>query len=111
TTAGHPSPFRVQRSAGSVESLKTYDPRHGPALGLLEDSTYANCRAPLAVNDLIILFTDGLYEVDSPDHEEFGMDRLLAAVRQRASLSADRLFDELLEETRGFSKKHEFDDD
>src|SRR6266566_360939 len=54
-SAGHPSPIRVRRDTGLVEPLKTYDARHGPALGLFEKSIYPVCRCPLAVNDLIIL--------------------------------------------------------
>src|SRR5262249_28744192 len=80
-SAGHPSPLRVVRGAGTVEQLSTYDRRHGPALGLFEKAAYPVGRAPVAVNDLIVLFTDGLYEVEGPNHEEFGMDRLLAATR------------------------------
>src|SRR6266404_4211486 len=63
SNAGHPSPFRVRRDVGVVEPLKTYDPRHGPALGLFDKSIYPTCRCPIAARDLILLFTDGIYEV------------------------------------------------
>jgi serine phosphatase RsbU (regulator of sigma subunit) len=60
---------------------------------------------------LIVLFTDGLYEVEGPDHQEYGQERLLAAVRQRTQLPANQLFDELLVDIRQFSMEKEFDDD
>src|SRR5439155_2821215 len=110
-SAGHPSPLRVRRDVGTAEPLKAYDPRHGPALGLFEKSTYPICRCPLAVNDLIVLFTDGLYEVQGPSDEEFGEARLLQAVRGRVHLPAERLFDELLSTVQAFSGRQEFDDD
>ncbi len=110
-SAGHPSPLRVSRNTGQAEPLKVYDPRHGPALGLFEDSTYPTCCCPIAENDLFVLFTDGLFEVDDRGQEEFGQERLLSAVRQRARLPADQLFDELLTTIRKFGSGKEFDDD
>jgi sigma-B regulation protein RsbU (phosphoserine phosphatase) len=110
-SAGHPSPIRVRRDAGLAEPLKTYDPRHGPALGLFEKSTYPVGRCPIAVNDLILLFTDGLYEVAGPADEEFGEERLLAAVRKRVQSPADQLFAQVLNTVQTFTSKQEFDDD
>jgi len=111
SNAGHPSPFRVRRDVGVVEPLKTYDPRHGPALGLFDKSIYPTCRCPIAARDLILLFTDGIYEVDNPSQEEYGQERLLAAVRQRCALPAEKLFDELLRDVHRFSQVEEFEDD
>src|SRR5256714_2002318 len=48
SSAGHPSPIRLRRETGEAEPLKLYDPRHGPALGLFEKSSYPVCRCPLA---------------------------------------------------------------
>jgi len=110
-SAGHPSAFRVRRDVGAVDTLKSYDPRHGPAMGLFEDSTYPVCRCPLAANDLLLLFTDGLYEIDGANQEEYGQERLLAAVRQRVTLAPEPLFDEVLADVKGFSGNKEFDDD
>src|SRR5678815_1099277 len=93
-----PSPLRVARVAREVQTLKSCDPRHGPALGLFEESVYPVGRCPLAVNDLLILFTDGLYEVVAPDGQEYGQERLLKAIQERAQLPVDKLFDGLLEE-------------
>jgi sigma-B regulation protein RsbU (phosphoserine phosphatase) len=109
--AGHPSPLLVRREEGAVQPLKLYDPRHGPALGLFNNAVYPTCRVPLRVHDLLLLFTDGLYEVNNADQEEYGQERLLAAVRQRSHTPTDRLMDELLEDVRGFSGSNEFDDD
>src|SRR5205814_1292742 len=109
-SAGHPSPIRIRRDAGLAEPLKACDPRHGPALGLFEKSSYPVCRCPLEVNDLVFLFTDGLYEMQGPEQEEFGAERLLAAVQQRVHLPAERLFEELLATVRAFAGKKEFED-
>ncbi len=110
-SAGHPSPFRVQRRQGRVDTLKSIDPRHGPALGLFDKSAYPTSHCPLEVNDLILLFTDGLYEIDNPAGEEFGQERLLSAVRQQFRQPTAALFDGILAEVQRFSQCREFDDD
>jgi Serine phosphatase RsbU, regulator of sigma subunit len=111
SSAGHPSPFHVRREAGTVEPIKFWDPRHGPALGLFEKSDYPTSRCPIAVNDVILLFTDGLYEVDNEAHDEYGQERLLAAVRARHKLPTERLLNELLQDVHDFSSDKEFEDD
>jgi len=110
-SAGHPSPIRVRRNAGLAEPLKLYDSRHGPALGLFDKSFYPACRCPIEVNDLVLFFTDGLYEIEGRDYEEFGQERLLSTVQKNVRLPADELFDQLLATVRVFSLKPEFDDD
>lgn len=110
-SAGHPSPIRVRRSCGAVELLKSSDPRHGPALGLFDRAIYPTCRCPISVHDMLLLFTDGLYEVENSRHEEYGQERLLSAVRERFRLPAERLFNELLQEVQRFSASKEFEDD
>jgi phosphoserine phosphatase RsbU/P len=109
--AGHPSPLRLRRQQSNVESLKSIDPRHGPALGLFKDSVYPTCRCPIVVGDSVVLFTDGLYEVTNPAGEEYGLDRLLAAVRQRCLLPMPRLFDETLADVQNFAGTRDFQDD
>jgi sigma-B regulation protein RsbU (phosphoserine phosphatase) len=111
SSAGHPSPFLVRREAGIVEPLKFKDPRHGPALGLFGKAIYPTCQCPLAVNDLVVLFTDGIYEVDSPEHEEYGQERLLASVRRHMWLPTERLLQVMHEEVQCFSGTREFEDD
>ena len=109
--AGHPSPFRLQRGANEVHPLKDYDPRHGPALGLFEKTDYPTCRCPFEPNDMVFLFTDGIYEVTEANGKEFGQERLLQAVRKRIQMSAGELFNELLAEVQKFSGSVEFEDD
>ncbi|HLX68956.1 MAG TPA: PP2C family protein-serine/threonine phosphatase, partial [Verrucomicrobiae bacterium] len=109
--AGHPSPYRMQRNSNELQPLKFYDSRHGPALGLFERTDYPTCQCPLAPNDLVFLYTDGIYEVANAQGEEFGQARLLEAARRRIQLPAEQLFSELLFEVQKFSGSQEFEDD
>lgn len=108
--AGHPSPLRLRRDAGIVEPLKSYDPRHGPALGLFEQAKYPICECSLAVDDVLLFFTDGLFEINGETQEEFGQDRLLAAVQKRIHFPPEKLFDELLAEVRQYAGDEFVDD-
>ncbi len=111
SSAGHPSPFRLQHQTQTVDPLKEWDSRHGPALGLFEKAAYPACHCPLAQHDRILMFTDGVYEVDNEHDEEYGQERLLAAVRKRIHLPTAELLDALLLDVQQFSKAAEFDDD
>ena len=108
--AGHPSPLHLRRRAGEVEPILS-NGSLGPALGLFEEAAYGSCVCPIAPGDLVILFTDGLFEVEGPDDEYYSQDRLLAAVRKRLAVGPAELFTELLAETREFSVRKEFVDD
>jgi serine phosphatase RsbU (regulator of sigma subunit) len=62
-------------------------------------------------HDCILLFTDGLYEVESPEGEQFGLDAVISSLKSHADLPAEKLFNALLADACNFSKKPDFDDD
>ena len=109
--AGHPLPFLLQRATGLVTRLDFAAGEPGPALGIFPTPAFATHRCGLAPHDLVILFTDGLFEVLDADDKEFGQDRLLAAVQERSQLPAEQLFDELINLTRQQSSSGEYNDD
>lgn len=108
--AGHPSPLRLRQSDKSVKRLVPHDKPSGMALGILDDEEYQTTKGELAADDLFVLFTDGVFEVQS-DAEEYGEARLISNLQQNMHLPADTLFDQLLGELREFSITGEFDDD
>ena len=109
--AGHPLPFLLERATGTVTRLNFPGGGSGPALGIFDAPSFATGRHALAPHDLVILFTDGLFEVLDANDNEFGQDRLLAAVQERNQLPVERLFDELLDLTRQQSRSGEYSDD
>jgi sigma-B regulation protein RsbU (phosphoserine phosphatase) len=109
--AGHPAPLHLQRRAGTVAPL-SLSGGHGPALGLFGEAAYPTSQCALAPQDLVLLYTDGLFEVVEADgREDYGQQRLLAATRQRINLPSAMLLDELIAEVRAFAGGAEFDDD
>ncbi|HXC98149.1 MAG TPA: SpoIIE family protein phosphatase [Verrucomicrobiae bacterium] len=109
--AGHPKPLLVSRTTGAVEALGNSGGKPNAALGLFEEGIYTTTRRPLSEGDLIMLFTDGLYEVEGRNQELYTHEMLLQAVGARTKLPAAELFDDLLAEIRRFALGQDFVDD
>lgn len=109
--AGHPKPLLVRRGREQVEALKDLGGRPQPALGLFEGVQFRSSETQLAPNDLLMLFTDGLYEVQGADNQLYSEGLLLDGVQRRLALPAAGMFDELLAEIRCFSAENGFSDD
>ena len=110
-SAGHPSPLHVRRSLQSIEPLEFPNAAPGPALGVFENYTYTTAQRPLTPGDLVLLFTDGLFEVHNAQDELYGQDRLLAAVRQRLQQPTTDLLDNVFTEIQQFAAARGFQDD
>jgi sigma-B regulation protein RsbU (phosphoserine phosphatase) len=108
--AGHPSPLHLRRSLMTVEPVGENE-EPGPALGLFEDAAFKTCEQPMAAGDLVMLFTDGVFEVEGPTGEIYGEKRLQAAAQNHLHLPVKELFDAVLGEVRLFSKQREMADD
>jgi sigma-B regulation protein RsbU (phosphoserine phosphatase) len=109
--AGHPKPILIRRNSHSVELLKNADGKSRPALGLFLESIYPTSQIPMLPNDLVMLYTDGLYEIEGKSGEQFSPEQLFATVEKNAQKSCAELFDTLLSEIQDFSATHEFADD
>jgi serine phosphatase RsbU (regulator of sigma subunit)/CheY-like chemotaxis protein len=108
--AGHPKPLLLHRGRNELEQMSS-NGDDGPALGLFDGVEYRTSECPLEVDDFVMLFTDGLFEVEAPNHELYSCERLFNAVRRRARLQSSELFAEVFAEIRHFSKRTEFSDD
>jgi sigma-B regulation protein RsbU (phosphoserine phosphatase) len=110
--AGHPKPFLIRRAEGQVEEIKSQTRQKSQAaLGVFENFTYQNSEIKLAPQDLVMLFTDGLYEVHAPDQSIYTREMLLAAAQRNLKLPAAGLFDALLREVQDFAINAAFEDD
>ncbi len=110
--AGHPKPFLLRRESSAVEEIKNHNgAKSQAALGLFENFKYQTSEIKLAPRDLVMLFTDGLYEVHAPDQTLYTRDMLVAAAQKHLPLAKEELFDALLKETSEFATKNEFEDD
>ena len=86
SNAGHNPPILV-RDDGSVVELRV----GGGVLGLFSDWTYEQSQVKLESGDRLVLYTDGITEVESPENEEFGTDRVKEIVVRNRTASAEQI--------------------
>ena len=111
TNAGHPMPFILKRDSGVVEKLKLQVKHTEPALGLFKDFDYTSSEYKMSDDDIVLLFTDGIFEVEDADGNLFGETRLQNAIQNQLFRSPERMLDEMLSEINRFMGTGEFNDD
>jgi phosphoserine phosphatase RsbU/P len=109
--AAHPVPVRLKRVTPGAEPITQDQAKIGPALGIFDEITYPTFTCPFESKDCLVLFTDGLYEVDSPDGKEFGKNSLISSLNQMATLPMEKLFPAIVREVCRYSTREHFDDD
>ncbi|MEO8659279.1 MAG: SpoIIE family protein phosphatase [Bryobacteraceae bacterium] len=97
-SAGH-NPALLLRRSGELEWLTT----GGIGLGLSSRSTYCQSEVVLAPGDRLILYTDGVTEAMNETYEEFGDQRLVAAVRSAPVAGAGAMLAHIMSEVRAFA--------
>ncbi|MEI6560652.1 MAG: SpoIIE family protein phosphatase [Verrucomicrobiota bacterium] len=109
--AGHPSPIHIRRETGQIRFLCAESERPGPALGVFKDAVYETRTFPIEPRDLVLLFTDGLYEVEGSQDAFYSQEMLLELLRKEMTQPTERLIEETLGEIRNFALGHTFTDD
>jgi sigma-B regulation protein RsbU (phosphoserine phosphatase) len=99
--AGHPTPLLVSKERMTAEPIMSLD-HSGPALGFLSDPAYPTFEREMAPGDIVLSFTDGIYEVINEQGEMFGLDRLQALVADNAHLIPRDLIQKMVTETEEF---------
>jgi serine phosphatase RsbU (regulator of sigma subunit) len=102
---GHTPPVLL-RKGGAVERLMPT----APVLGLLPEWDCTTEDVVLHDGDLLAVFSDGVTEAFSDRDEEFGDERLVAALRSRGHLSIPEVLDGVVSEVREFSGSEQEDD-
>jgi serine phosphatase RsbU (regulator of sigma subunit) len=89
--AGH-CPVLIRRTDGRVDEIIS----RGLPLGILDSATYEEEETRLEAGDLLLLYTDGLTEAESPEEEEFGVERVAEVVANLEHPSAEAASSALL---------------
>jgi PAS domain S-box-containing protein len=92
SNAGHPSGYLFSRTGEIKSSLDS----SSTPLGIVADEEFP-IGGPLALEpgDLILLFTDGIFEARSPEGIPFGLERILQVVRDRIDLPNEAILENL----------------
>ncbi len=108
--AGHPRPLLLQQAA-HIEPLTNATGHSQPALGLFSDPPYQTTQIQIAPGDRVVLFTDGLYEVQGLHEELYSQERLMLNLQALLPKPTGEMFEALLQTIRAFSVSHGFEDD
>jgi sigma-B regulation protein RsbU (phosphoserine phosphatase) len=99
-SAGHPTGFVLDASGRVKDRLAST----GLPLGILRETEFAESDPVLLKpGDLVLMFTDGIQEVHSPQGAIFGTDRALEVVRQNQDKAACEIIERLYRATYDFS--------
>ncbi len=109
--AGHPHPLCVRHEAGRTQTMTLNHCKRGPVLGMFEGAQYGTHQHDLSVHDIVLSFTDGLFEVEGAGGELYDERSLMNAVNRRSDLGANDLCREVLTEIQQFSASKQFSDD
>jgi serine phosphatase RsbU (regulator of sigma subunit) len=104
--AGHFPPV-LFRQDGDVQLLET----GGPLLGALQGAEFASGELMLEPGDTLVVYSDGVVECRNPEGEEFGLDRLIAALPRAKQHSAHGTLMMLLAVVQEFANGYPMSDD
>ena len=98
-SAGHGPSFFVVGESGDVRSVEA----QGPPLAVLEDQvTESAVTFEFSPGDLVVLFSDGLFEWTDGNGRQFGLERLRNVVRENRGAQAATIVSRMHEAVRTF---------
>ena len=103
--AGHPRPLLL--SENELVVLEAGD----PPIGVLEEHHFQEYRTDLKPGDRLVLFSDGLTELENPQEEQFGEDGLRAILAKETYRSLPELITSVVAGAHSFRLKREPEDD
>jgi sigma-B regulation protein RsbU (phosphoserine phosphatase) len=109
-SAGHPLPLHFP-AGRPVKWLFENLVLRGPALAVSPDTRYRTIQCRLQPDDVVVLFTDGLFTVKNAQNEPFCENRLLGVAQDLAGKPIADIFKSLEAAATEFSKDGHFIDD
>lgn len=109
--AGHPCPLLLQRTSNRVSRLDCDTFANGGVLGVLADASFVSAQHKLSADDVLLLFTDGLFEIENESGAILGQDGLMVLAATHIREPADILIRNLLKSVKNFSPSGCFIDD
>jgi len=93
SSAGHPAAIHIPRQGAP------YTPQlKGMVIGVLPEAVYEEKCIKLAPGDRVYLYSDGVTETQSPDRQEFGLERLIACLEKQRDCPLNDTIETLMKE-------------
>jgi len=105
--AGHNRPLILRAKTGVTESLETTGSVLGPSPG----STYFTESFNLDINDVALLYTDGIVEAANKNFEFYGEERLKNIFINNGELTPKNQCERIIEDVQKFSANGKYSDD
>ncbi|MBX7223446.1 MAG: SpoIIE family protein phosphatase [Blastocatellia bacterium] len=105
--AGHPHPYHFRAQTQTVTPLE----RPSYPLGVRKNSQYETITVKLEPGDVVVFFTDGIFEAQNAQGELFGFEGLEQSLAKHAHLAAIEMRNAILDEVRSFLNGRPADDD
>lgn len=109
--AGHPCPILLRRRTGTALNIDGEARSNGGVLGVNRRAVFHTGQRDLLAGDLVLLFTDGMFEIERGNGEILEPEGLLALAAKLMDLPGEALVRELVEAVRQVSPTGEFGDD
>jgi serine phosphatase RsbU (regulator of sigma subunit) len=103
---GHNPPLLVRRAGG-----RAMLERGGPVLGLLPEEPFETGEVVVERGDGLVLYTDGVVEPADDSDRQFGVERLETVARASLREPAAETLRAVVEATRAFSGRAQYEDD
>jgi len=103
--AGHHPPFLLQ--SGQVQEL----PKGNPAIGLKKDIEYSETEFKLNLQDILLIYSDGLSEARNSDDDFFGELRVKNLLEKAQQNDASTIASTILNAVKNFTGDTPFSDD
>ncbi len=110
--AGHPKPLLIGTNNGETAYIANGNEQPQPAMGLFDQTNYHSSILPFKKGDSVILYTDGLIEIENSSGEWYDADQLLKSVQAKSgSEGLNDICDGVLNDIRDFAQSDLFEDD
>ncbi|MBT8038572.1 MAG: SpoIIE family protein phosphatase [Verrucomicrobiae bacterium] len=107
--AGHPAPIVVHTKKSA--QLTPNNGKPSPALGLIPHATYSVESVSLNEIDRMLLFTDGLHEVENTSAEQMGIEHITSTMQNSINDDLEISLDTLIDQARRHAADGKFEDD
>jgi sigma-B regulation protein RsbU (phosphoserine phosphatase) len=109
--AGHDAPLIYRAQSGTVEKVVASGIAVGIDSGAVFNRVLRDTALQLSPGDALLLYTDGVTEALDKAGDEFGLDAMVASIRQAAGEGASAIVKRVTEDVRAFVGDHpQYDD-